>query len=135
MGTEFYSITYNNKQKTEPRLPLKTLIGISVTVVIIMLPIEAVVQAHPNQERVYQNVSAHNRVHKGPACAFDTLPMEEKAVAWLDMSPRHRDFHWRAMSAEERLKDFQDVGAFWRGWYNFPHFCDRLYPAKQRIRI
>lgn len=81
---------------------MKTLIGISVTVVIIMLPIEAVVQAHPNQERVYQNVSAHNRVHKGPACAFDTLPMEEKAVAWLDMSPRHRDFHWRAMSAEER---------------------------------
>lgn len=81
---------------------MKTLIGISVTVVIIMLPIEAVVQAHPNQERVYQNVSAHNRVHKGPACAFDTLPMEEKAVAWLDMSPRHRDFHWRVMSAEER---------------------------------
>ena len=40
-----------------------------------------------------------------------------------------------AMSAEERLKDFQAVGAFWRGWYNFPHFCDRLYPAKQRIRI
>ena len=86
---------------------MKTLIGISVTMVVIMLPIEAVVQAHPNQERMYQNVSGYHQMHKGPSCAFDSLPIEEKALAWIDMSVRHRDFHWRAMSAEERqqLKD------------------------------
>lgn len=82
---------------------MKTLIGLSVTMVVIMLPIEPAVQAHPSQERVYQNVSVPlHQVRNGPSCKFDSLTIEEQALIWGEMSPRHRDYHWRRMTPDQR---------------------------------
>lgn len=39
-----------------------------------------------------------------PKCPWDNLNAEERAAVWPTLSARHRDYHWRLMTNEERAE-------------------------------
>ncbi len=87
---------------------MKTLLKITASMVVIMLPIDTSVLAHTTQHHVYQNVTLAQQAAPLTSCKFNQASLEEKIILWLDMTPRHRDFHWRQMSPEER-QDFKKL--------------------------
>ncbi len=50
----------------------------------------------------------NQQVQSAAVCPWDLADIHERVALWQDMSPRHRDYHWRLMSPDER-KTFRSL--------------------------
>ncbi len=77
-----------------------------IAAVAIMLPICSYSQ---NSDNGMTFVTVPDQqVQSAAVCPWDLADIQERVVLWQDMSPRHRDYHWRLMSPVER-KTFRSL--------------------------
>ncbi|MCD8339830.1 MAG: hypothetical protein LUC43_06495, partial [Burkholderiales bacterium] len=53
--------------------------------------------------KYYDYALAAAEVSQVIICPWDAATLDEKISLWKEMSPRHRDYHWRLMKPDERL--------------------------------
>ncbi len=72
----------------------------------IMLPICS--YSHDSDNGMTFVTVPDQQVQSAAVCPWDLATIQERVALWQDMSPRHRDYHWRLMNPVER-KTFRSL--------------------------
>lgn len=81
---------------------MKTLsFAVTTLAICIMLPTQAAGLQVSGQTRVYLNAT-EPAPSVSSVCPWEVTESDKRAKLWSKMTPRHRDYHWRLMTIEER---------------------------------